>query len=467
MNPIKFSAIALFTLSLSVSLSVTGCSKSDPTPSNLDSMPAASLADAQQLAAQAQVHCSDASQCSPSVGLLVNTTPTSANQCTAFLIANDIVATNAHCIPDDLKNNGASCKDRIALIFPALGQYADVRTGCNEVISVSQNDAKSGSKPDYAFIRLDQPVQRPALTITHSGFSDGANYTMTKIDPYQGNGIPEGYMRQVTCKAIFNSIAAPNSSAPHDPLVALADCVGIPGNSGSPIIDASGNVPGILFFLLTKSSFKSSDLNLLDGSIADMVRSTSYACIHTPTDTSATLPPECQTTASATPSADPNDKNKITKEMGAEMEKIFTAAIPELDPSIEWTANMVKGKSINPITGLVVDDLYSYVVIPVPQCVKNASDFLASEKKSLGRYDDTVDRVGRLPMWSIDFGYNKYLQFNYKISEAPADIEQEMVMRFDPEAVHRGENSEMVIADAIHLSENKPFYTGELSKCEP
>jgi len=287
---IKLSAIAL----LALGLSITGCSKSDPTTSNSDSTPAASLEDAQQMAAQAQVHCSDPSQCSPSVALLVNTTPTSANQCTAFLIASDIAATNAHCIPDDLKTNGASCKGRIALAFPALGQYADVRADCNEVISVSQNDEKGGSKPDYAFIRLDQPVQRPVLTITHSGFTDGANYTITKIDPYHGNGIPEGYMRQVTCKAIFNSIAAPNSSAPHDPLVALADCVGIPGNSGSPILDSAGNVPGILYWVLTKSSLKSSDPKLLDGSIADMVRATNYACIHTPSDTSATLPPECQ-----------------------------------------------------------------------------------------------------------------------------------------------------------------------------
>jgi len=288
---IKLSAIAL----LALGLSITGCSKSDPTTSNSDStMPTASLEDAQQMAAQAQVHCSDPSQCSPSVALLVNTTPTSANQCTAFLIASDIAATNAHCIPDDLKTNGASCKGRIALAFPALGQYADVRADCNEVISVSQNDEKGGSKPDYAFIRLDQPVQRPVLTITHSGFTDGANYTITKIDPYHGNGIPEGYMRQVTCKAIFNSIAAPNSSAPHDPLVALADCVGIPGNSGSPILDSAGNVPGILYWVLTKSSLKSSDPKLLDGSIADMVRATNYACIHTPSDTSATLPPECQ-----------------------------------------------------------------------------------------------------------------------------------------------------------------------------
>jgi hypothetical protein len=196
MNPTKISAIAL----LALGLSIAGCSKGDPIPSNTDSMPAASLSDAQQLAAEAQVHCSDPSQCSPSVALLVNTTPTSANQCTAFLIASDIAATNAHCIPDDLKSNGASCKGRIALAFPALGQYADVRTGCNEVISVSQNDPKSGTKQDYAFIRLDQPVQRPVLTITHSGFTDGANYTITKIDPYQGNGIPEGYMRQVNCK---------------------------------------------------------------------------------------------------------------------------------------------------------------------------------------------------------------------------------------------------------------------------
>jgi V8-like Glu-specific endopeptidase len=458
MNLIKSSAIALLTLGLSI----TGCSKSDPTPSNSDSMPAASLQDAQQLAAQAQVHCSDPSQCSPSVGLLVNTTPTAVFQCTAFLIASDIVATNAHCIPDDLKSNGASCKGRIALAFPALGQYAEIRPGCNEVISVSQNDEKSGTKPDYAFIRLDQPVQRPVLTITHSGFTDGTTYTMTKIDPYQGNGIPEGYMNQTKCKAIFNSLAAPNSSAPHDPLVALADCVGIPGNSGSPILDSAGNVPGILFWLVNKSSFESSDLNLLDGSIADMVRTTNYACIHTPVDTSSALPPECQSTASATP----DDNTEMTKEMGAEMEKVFTAAIPELDSSVQWTASMVKGKSVNRITGLVVDDLYSSVVIPVPQCVKNASAFLAPEKKSIGHYEDTVDRMGRLPMWSIDFGYNKYLQFNYKISEAPANIEQEMVMRFDPEAVHRGEQTELVIADAIHLLENKPFYTGDLSKCE-
>ena len=71
-----------------------------------------------------------------------------------------------------------------------------------------------------------------------------------------------------------------------------------------------------------------------------------------------------------------------------------------------------------------------------------------------------------LPLWSIDIGFNKYLQTNYKISEAPVSLESEMMMQFDPEAIYKNEKSQIVVADAIHLSSGKPFYTGELANCQ-
>jgi hypothetical protein len=434
-------------------------------------MPAQSLSEAQTLASQAVAHCTDASQCSPAVGMLVSTSSSSAVQCTAFLISSNIVATNSHCIPDDLKAAGSACQERIALIFPEVGNYPAVKTGCTQVISASTIDS-TFKNPDYAFVRLDANVSRPILQITHSGLADNGIYQLDKIDPYQGNGIPEGYLHQVQCKAIYGSLVTGGAASAQAPVMAMGDCAVVEGNSGSPLIDSNGNVPAVIFAtindatlttLLSKDSNSGADQ--LDDSFAALGLATDYSCLSVPTDAadSDALPAACQTPVNSTANA---ATSGITAEASAEIQKDFNAAAPSLPPSMQWTTALIQGKEVNEL-GLFESDPNAILVIAVPKCIADKDSFLASEeRKWFGNYDQKSVKSISLPIWSIDVGLNRYAQIGYRIEEAAAGIESSMMIQFDPQQVYKQGQTALIVSDALDLQNGTPLYTGTLALCK-
>src|SRR4051812_15299822 len=95
-----------------LSLAISACAKESPPPSDTNFIPAASLMEAQRIAQSGVVHCEDASRCSPATGMITGARAEGVYQCTAFLISPDLVGTNSHCVPDDLRNAGADCSNR-------------------------------------------------------------------------------------------------------------------------------------------------------------------------------------------------------------------------------------------------------------------------------------------------------------------------------------------------------------------
>jgi len=459
------SKISVFLILIS-GFTVTACGKSDPKPSDSNTFPTQTLYDAQQLASQAIAHCTDPSQCSPSVGMLIGTTQASAYQCTAFLIAPDTVATNSHCIPDDLKRAGASCQDRIALVFPGFSQYTNLTTGCDHVISASTITDASKQNPDYAFIRLDTSVDRPTVQITRSGLSDGTTYTIDKMDPYQGNGIPEGYLHQATCKAVYNSVIETGGktvTTATSPVLALADCDVIHGNSGSPVFDSNGNVPAIVFATIEPKEMNAqARALLLDSNIAQMGLATNYACQSVPSNAIGSVPLACSLPAGNADATEASIVSQTTQDLNSK----FEDAKPSLDPFFKWKSVQVPGWSQSEFGFSKATSSTDFLVVAVPDCVQDVSGLLASETESFGRYPDSADKLDRIPVWSARFGLNHYLQLTYEVNEAQPSLENQMAIRFSPKTLAKNGTSKIEVSDSSNLTLGQPLYSGILSICK-
>ncbi len=203
------------------------------------------------LAAQGyEVVCEDIKTCSPSVaGILVKNeqSESGVSTCTSFLVANDLAATNLHCLPKDLREKGRSCSGKIRFFFPKTEHFDPVQADCETVLSVSPPVNDGELNKDYAFVRLTRPVPRPFLLLTQTGVADGKAMTIYKVDPDPVRAT----MKQVNCRAIQNSVLNPFFVSDTSPLVLLGPCESvIKGNSGSPILDANGTARGIVSSIL-------------------------------------------------------------------------------------------------------------------------------------------------------------------------------------------------------------------------
>ncbi|MBL6990880.1 MAG: trypsin-like peptidase domain-containing protein [Bacteriovoracaceae bacterium] len=165
--------------------------------------------------------------------------------CTAFLISDDIVMTNGHCIPEYLKKDVSSCTDRIGVTFPKNKRFQKERFVCAKVLSSSYHHLEL----DYSFIKLTKNTKRVPLEIDNkSGFVDHEQVEVWSMDPMHSNSKRFfGLIKRQTCNIFYNSFITPNFNHKNYPYVFLGDCSIRGGNSGSPLISViSGKAKGIL-----------------------------------------------------------------------------------------------------------------------------------------------------------------------------------------------------------------------------
>lgn len=258
-------------------------------------VPMPTLSDAVRYAKGAVVRCAPGATCSPSIGLLSFALTNSAAQCTASLVAPDILATNAHCVPDELQKAGASCRGRIWMNFAKSDNpNYETQIECDTVIVAK--GAGEAEMPDYAFLKLRKASARPALRISRAGFQDAEYIRIEKVDPIKGESVMSGLQHEVTCQAAQHTLIADFNDA-LAPIPLLADCEVIKGNSGSALRGTDGTVRGVIYGELdTKplgSLFAEKGMRL-SGTIGPMGAGANFACLDIPAAVGApTRPISC------------------------------------------------------------------------------------------------------------------------------------------------------------------------------
>lgn len=186
-----------------------------------------------------KIKCADAKQCSSSVAGILSD---KKNVCTGVLVGPDLLATNLHCLPLNLRKKNASCKDRILISFPETKDFPEEFLNCRKVIAISSSLKDTPVTPDYAFVRVNKPTHRHTLKINNEGIFNNEILTIAKIDPIGSQGL----LRQITCKATQGSLLNPLFKSAQSSVISLIPCEIISGNSGSPVLSGTNQVKGLI-----------------------------------------------------------------------------------------------------------------------------------------------------------------------------------------------------------------------------
>ncbi len=185
------------------------------------------------------VVCENPDDCQPAVAGILND---DSNVCTGVLVRDDIIATNLHCVPENMRKEGASCKGRISFTFPENKKDPQEFADCDQVLSVSSALKDTPLTPDYAFLKLTKKASRKPVTINTTGVANNEALTIYKVDPHEDVGI----LRKISCKAAQKSMLNPLFITAQSSVISLVPCDIVSGNSGSPIFSSAGEVKAII-----------------------------------------------------------------------------------------------------------------------------------------------------------------------------------------------------------------------------
>jgi len=318
MRPILSKKLAPLFIRRSISLScfallflLTACGKkeesniaNDTTTNFVHEIPTENLEESKLLSKNSTIDCEDNASCIPQVAMLIISKPKSVALCTSFLIAENILATNSHCIPKEIKNGSLSCSENISAIFPAHNQLKEEKISCAQLIKSSP--LTNISSPDYAFIKLSKNSTRTPLHVNQDGLENNSNITLYKIDPIEDNNDskkPKGLLRKEECKVIQNSFVMPSFISAKCPEVSIANCILIPGNSGSPLINSNNKVSAIAHgtIKIETSNIVQKILDEFMGgeTPSPLFVASNFSCITSPHDKNLKLSEECITPENA------------------------------------------------------------------------------------------------------------------------------------------------------------------------
>lgn len=355
-------------------------------------IPVETLEKGQQIAQEALLECGE--DCSPSVGLLAFATPKKAGQCSAFLVGEDIVATNSHCVPEDLKEPGTSCKNRLWMHFAADGSK-ETTIACDRILYDSKNYQGITDQPDYAYIKLAKASSRPALRITRDGFPEGATMSIQKVNPVKGAGRMKGKQQRVECRAVQNSNSLLSFFHPYSPTAIVAGCLVVHGNSGSPVLAKDGSVRGVLFGFqdpddLKEVVAKNKDLKLKE-ELSRLNYVANFACLRGPDGAEGDRIPSCANHGKNFRAHQVGQAQEDTRKITAAIESQL-AAIPAL-ADFGWASRFEKAGQETSIAYAGIE------ASPVPKCVKAGS---------AAKYAAGV--AVNLPHWRIGEEYDRYVR---------------------------------------------------------
>jgi hypothetical protein len=228
-----------------------------------------------ELIQAAQVSC-QSQDCPEAVAMLAAFEGNEAWSCSAFLVSPDTVATNSHCVPADLKAAGSSCSGRIRIHFPG-GESL----GCAQVLEASPLQAGQ-ERPDFAFLKLSHPASGAPLELDGSGIADQDELEVFKLDPSHTPDQLRATLTRAHCRASMAPIFLPAYSDARNPVVAVSGCEIVPGNSGSPLLDAEGRVRGLIHATILKDHLEPLLTGTPHDALEPMAVATNFSCVPAP-----------------------------------------------------------------------------------------------------------------------------------------------------------------------------------------
>jgi len=290
--------IAGFTL-LGLAATGSGCAKVDPVstyvqPFKYDEVPGAKTdpESARKAARDGKLKCPFTDECEPALAMISVAAGSGVERCSGFLISEDEVITNDHCVNKGLymkgdgdKRAGIPCAGDLYVHF-ADGKGAEaVDAGCSEI--KIRSGEKGLASLDYAVIKLDRKIRNREPLALETGLGSYGNGDKVKIMRVQMDGATsgsfDGAQNELRCQISVRTLLLPDLIDTFSALLSFGDCAIQQGNSGSPVIDAHGKVISVIQGYLSipddSPEKKKLDEALLDGSYGQVAVGSMARCV--------------------------------------------------------------------------------------------------------------------------------------------------------------------------------------------
>lgn len=157
--------------------------------------------------------------------------------CTGFMMGSDTMITNQHCI-----SNIGDCRNTYVAVYNGHSYEQNRCHSIVRLLSDQKNSADPGKQLDVAIVKLEKKysgkVFEPATTPARNG-----DFVRSWVIDHTGSDLEspnllESRVTEIRCRATpmqgFQSLI-------------LSDCPVIQGNSGSPLLDRTGKVIGVIW----------------------------------------------------------------------------------------------------------------------------------------------------------------------------------------------------------------------------
>ena len=315
--------------------------------------------------------------------LSANTYP---NRCNGFLVSPELLVTNSHCIPADLRQAGSSCDGRIFAVFQ------NEKLGCREITYTSPAEFDSlNTSADIAFVRLQESSKNKPLQIKRLPLENNQQVVVHSTSQF-GNS---SKIEKQVCTIAYENYVLPVFDNPQNPRLTLGRCKILGGDSGSPVIDPqTGDVVAVIDGSTLSEDFNSiinlwKERGLLLESIEPMATATNFTCVNLPDESDHALPSACYKGFGRRQISQVRKdiiyQSKQIKNTTAEMEREFDKYTSKFGSNIDWTEVILSQLSE-----------YSDIQIPFPKCIKEKIAVLD---------------LPAMPQWKFTVGFNQYFQF--------------------------------------------------------
>lgn len=406
------------------------------------------IQEATRIAKEAKLLCPIDAPCHPSVALYIATKESGVVTCTSTLVGEDLMLTNSHCIPKEVKTSPENCSKSIHFIFPSTSLGLEEESvKCKELIGFTE--IPKIISPDFSLIRLEKKMARMPIHVNQNGIPLGKTLTIYKIDPLKDRAA-SGRMVRTSCTTAENSILLPMFQKSEDPLLAIGGCAeSIPGNSGSPILDQEGKLAAIMQGALSPKDDAARKLiaNQMDANdkIAYFSLATNANCLGKDFIKSWQINPNCANLENL-PSSNFNGLKLFPREDSEEkISKLISPYLNKL-PGLPLQWNRVAEKNTQLLREVTL----------VPNCFQPSVMWIDNYIKN-GKISDFGEISANVPVVATKLILNSNLQ--PKRVDVFISQERNLVYRFNPAALmENGESTLTQLQGEDNISETSAVF---------
>ncbi len=188
------------------------------------------------------ITCPVGEACDESVALLVGlSAPSEPMRCTAALVGPHTAVTAGHCVAWEL-SIGGTCED-VWLGFAPVEGGSSEWVGCKRITTVTTSQTLLS--PDYAILELDMNVARRPIPIGEGQVESGEVVRMVSVTADRFYDELHS-VRSRRCVVDDNQQLAPWCPVAPPSIRLLSSCPIREGSSGAPVLDAEGNMRGLI-----------------------------------------------------------------------------------------------------------------------------------------------------------------------------------------------------------------------------